>query len=98
MAKGYWVVNLKVDDTDTYAVYQGFVRPFLAASGGRFVVRGGRQVVAEGEAMPRTVVVEFDSFADAERLYYSEEYQTAMKTRLAASRANFVIVEGFEGQ
>jgi uncharacterized protein (DUF1330 family) len=97
MAKGYWVVNLKVDDPEAYAVYQSFVRPFLVANGGRFVVRGGRQIVAEGEAMPRTVVVEFPSFADAERVYYSEEYQTGMKARLNASSANFVIIEGFDG-
>lgn len=97
MAKGYWVVNLRVDDPEAYAVYQSFVRPFLVANGGRFAVRGGRQIVAEGEAFPRTVVVEFDSFAEAERLYYSDEYQMGMKTRLTSSRANFVIVEGFDG-
>ena len=97
MAKGYWVVNLKVDDTEAYVAYQNFVRPFLVASGGRFVVRGGQQIVAEGEALPRTVVVEFASFAEAERVYYSDEYQTGMQARLTASSANFLIVEGFDG-
>lgn len=97
MAKGYWVVNLQVDDAEAYSVYQSFVRPFLAANGGKFIIRGGRQIVAEGELLPRTVVIEFDSFADAERVYYSEEYQTGMQKRLGASRANFAIVEGLEG-
>jgi uncharacterized protein (DUF1330 family) len=97
MAKGYWVVNLQVDDNEAYKVYQKFVTPFLAANGGRFVVRGGRQIVVEGEAMARTVVVEFPSFADAERVYYSDEYQQGMQTRISASVAQFVIVEGLEG-
>ncbi|HQZ13415.1 MAG TPA: DUF1330 domain-containing protein [Devosia sp.] len=97
MAKGYWVVNLRVDDPDAYVGYQKVVGPFLAANGGRFVVRGGRQIVPEGTALPRTVVVEFDSFADAERAYYSDAYQAAMQTRLSASSADFVIVEGYEG-
>ena len=92
MAKGYWVVNLRVDDAAAYRVYQSFVTPFLAAHGGRFVVRGGRQIVAEGEALPRTVVVEFESFALAEQVYYSDEYQTGMQTRLNSSHADFVIV------
>jgi uncharacterized protein (DUF1330 family) len=94
MAKGYWVVGLDVDDPERYAVYQQFVRPFLAASGGTFVVRGGQQEVVEGNARRRTVVVEFPSYVDAVTVYHSEAYQTGMQDRLAASVADFVIVEG----
>ena len=43
MAKGYWVVHLDVDDPVAYRTYQAFVNPFLAANGGRFLVRGGVQ-------------------------------------------------------
>jgi len=51
MAKGYWVVHIDVTDTDAYRVYQEFVRPFLAANSGRFVIRGGEQsVVVSGQA------------------------------------------------
>jgi uncharacterized protein (DUF1330 family) len=97
MAKGYWVVSLTVDDAAAYKAYQDFVRPFLAANEGRFVIRGGQQVVVEGTVRPRTVVVEFPSFADAERVYHSAEYQDGMKARLDASRADFAIVEGLDG-
>ena len=96
MAKGYWVVGIDVDDPEQYAVYQKFVRPFLAASGGKFVVRGGQQEVVEGNARRRTVVVEFPSYVDALTVYHSETYQAGMQDRLAASVADFVIVEGFE--
>ncbi len=97
MAKGYWVVHLEVGDPGRYEEYRAFVGPFLAKNGGRFVVRGGRQIVAEGDVWPRTVVVEFESFEVAERLYYSPEYQEGLKLRIGASQANFAIVEGVEG-
>ena len=97
MAKGYWVVHIEVSDPETYKLYQAFVRPFLAASEGRFVIRGGQQQVVEGSALPRTVVVEFPSYAHAVRVYESADYQRGMQERLAASVADFVIVEGFDG-
>lgn len=94
MAKGYWVVALEVNDPGQYAVYQAFVRPFLAANEGRFVIRGGKSEVVEGSVRPRIVVVEFPSYSDAVRVYHSEGYQTGMRERLAASIADFAIVEG----
>ncbi len=96
MAKGYWVVNLEVSDPGAYGVYRDFVRPFLDRNGGRFVIRGGRQIVAEGSVAPRTVVVEFESFEHAERVYYSPEYQEGLKLRSSVSQAHFAIVEGLE--
>jgi uncharacterized protein (DUF1330 family) len=96
MAKGYWVVHLDVSDIDTYNAYRQFVLPFLTAHNGRFVIRSGTQSVVEGEARSRTVVVEFPSHADAERVYHSAAYQEGMKERLASSVADFVIVEGVE--
>ena len=96
MAKGYWVVHLEVTDADTYGMYRAFVLPFLAASGGRFVISGGEQSVVEGSVRPRMVVVEFPSLADARRVYHSAEYQHGMQERLASSSADFVIVEGLE--
>ncbi len=97
MAKGYWVVNLEVTDPDAYKRYQAFVRPFLDEWGGAFVVRGGTRIVKEGNARTRTVIVEFADFAIARAAYESEAYQTGMQERLAASVADFVIAEGFDG-
>lgn len=96
MAKGYWVVNLEVSDPEGYKDYQAFVRPFLAANGGRFLVRGGRMEVVEGAMLPRVVVIEFDSFDEARRLYHSMEYQEGRALRLGRSAGNVAIVEGLE--
>lgn len=96
MAKGYWFVSLDVNDPGQYSVYQQFVRPFLAANGGKFVIRGGQKTVVEGNVRSRVVVVEFPSYADAERAYHSDAYQQGMRNRLGASIADFAIVEGID--
>lgn len=97
MNKGYWVVNMTVGDPAVYAEYQAFVRPFLAANDGRFLVRGGEMEPVEGDVQPRVIVIEFPSYEHARRVYHSAEYQTGMQPRLRSSTANFAIVEGFEG-
>lgn len=96
MAKGYWVVGLDVTDPERYRAYSEFVLPFVAANGGKFLVRGGRQAVREGTAMARTVVVEFASLEEAQRVYDLAEYQRGIALRANCSDANFVIVEGFD--
>ena len=97
MAKGYWVVNLEVTDLGLYKDYRAFVEPFLAAHGGRFIVRGGEAEVVEGNVHPRIVVVEFPSYADAVAAYHSAEYAEGKKKRVDAGAANFAIVEGVDG-
>jgi uncharacterized protein (DUF1330 family) len=82
MAKSYWGVHLDVTDATAYRGHQDFVRPFLAANDGRFVIRGGEQSVVEGSVRQRTVVIEFPSLADAQRVYHSAEYQAGMQARL----------------
>jgi uncharacterized protein (DUF1330 family) len=59
MPKGYWVVHLDVTDVAAYQRYREFVQPFLAANGGRFLIRGGAQEVTEGAVKARTVIVEW---------------------------------------
>jgi uncharacterized protein (DUF1330 family) len=93
--KGYWVVHLDVTDVVAYQKYRAFVQPFLDANGGRFVIRGGEQEVAEGNVRPRAVIVEWPSYADARRAYHSAEYAEGKKLRTGISEADFAIVEGF---
>jgi uncharacterized protein (DUF1330 family) len=98
MAKGYWIAAITVNDPEAFKAYQAFVRPFLARNDGRFVVRGGKQVVVEGSVRPRSIVIEFPSFADAERVYRSAEYQEGMKLRgSGVAAADIAVVEGFDG-
>ena len=44
---------------------------------GKFVIRGGKAITNEGEESPRTVVIEFPSYDEANSFYKSKEYQEA---------------------
>ena len=44
---------------------------------GKFLIRGGRSTTNEGDKSPRTVVIEFPSYDDANLFYNSKEYQKA---------------------
>ena len=44
---------------------------------GKFLIRGGKTTTNEGEASPRTVVIEFPSYEEANFFYNSKEYQEA---------------------
>ena len=58
-------------------------------------MRGGKVDLLEGEPQPeRIVVIEFSDTDTARRWYQSEEYQTALKIRQAASRGRVLLVDG----
>ena len=44
---------------------------------GKFLIRGGKTTTNEGDASPRTVVIEFPSYEEANFFYNSKEYQDA---------------------
>ena len=44
---------------------------------GKFLIRGGKSQNNEGEKSPRTVVIEFPSYDEANSFYNSKEYQDA---------------------
>ena len=44
---------------------------------GKFLVRGGRSITNEGDKSPRTVVIEFTTYNEANLFYNSNEYQEA---------------------
>ena len=44
---------------------------------GKFLIRGGKTTTNEGESSPRTVVIEFPSYDEANLFYQSKEYQEA---------------------
>lgn len=97
MAKGYWVVQVSVDDPEVYRRYREAVGAALAPYGGRFIVRAGQQEVTEGAARPRTVVLEFPDYQAALDCYRSAHYQKVRAIRLTAAEADFTIVEGGDG-
>ena len=62
---------------------------------GNFIVRGGKTTTNEGEKSPRTVVIEFPSFDEANKFYKSKEYQAGWAIAKKTTLRHMQIVEGF---
>lgn len=96
MAKGYFIARVIVNDPEQYAVYAKMAGEAMKLYGARPLARGGRVAALEGDARPRNVILEFDSFERAVAYYHSPEYQAAKKERENAGIADMIVVEGVE--
>jgi uncharacterized protein (DUF1330 family) len=97
MAKGYWIAHVDVTDIEAYKGYVAANGVAFAKFGGRFLVRAGRSETKAGGLRQRHVVIEFKDYATALACHDSPEYQAAAKLRDAASLADLIIVEGYDG-
>ena len=61
---------------------------------GKFIVRGGKATTNEGEKSPRTVVIEFPSYNDANSFYNSNEYQEAHDVLKGHAERHHQTIEG----
>ena len=76
--KGYWIGRVDVSNPDAYQNYVKANAAAFSKYGARFVVRGGKYRVAEGEARARNVVIEFPTYQAALECWDSPEYQAAL--------------------
>ena len=91
----YVIADLEVTDPAGFEEYRSLVGPTVAAYGGKYLVRGGKVELLEGEWSPqRFVVIEFESMAQAKRWWSSPEYSAAKDIRQQAAKSNLIIVEG----
>ena len=76
--KGYVVTVYKIiKDENVLKNYAVKAREATEKYKGKFLVRGGKKITTEGDESPRTVVIEFPSFVEAETFFNSKEYQEA---------------------
>ena len=97
MPRGYWIAHVDVSDPEAYKAYVAANAVPFAKYGARFLVRSGRHEVPEGASRARQVVLEFKDYETALACYRSPEYEAAKALRVAASLADIVIVEGYDG-
>jgi uncharacterized protein (DUF1330 family) len=91
----YVFANIRVDDPIAYEHYTRIVPGTIESFGGRYLARGGRAEVLEGDIEPgRTIILEFPTFEDAQRWYSSPEYCPAKEMRQSCARGELVIVDG----
>ena len=94
MAKGYWIVRADVTDPEGYKAYAVADMPAIGKFGGRFLVRGGKFELCEGEARSRSVVLEFPSVGHAKEWWSSPAYREAKALRQRTARTEMIVVEG----
>tara|TARA_A100001011_G_scaffold387255_1_gene464719 strand:- start:171 stop:458 length:288 start_codon:yes stop_codon:yes gene_type:complete len=76
--KGYIVcVYESIKDDDALKNYALKAREAVKKYDGNFLVKGGKKITTEGNEFVRTAVLEFSSFDQAKKFFYSTEYQTA---------------------
>jgi uncharacterized protein (DUF1330 family) len=91
----YVIANVTVKDPVRYEDYRRLVTPTVAKYGGRFIARGGKVEVLEGEWQPnRLVLLEFPSMDQARAWWSSPEYTEAKLIRQATSEGTLLILEG----
>jgi uncharacterized protein (DUF1330 family) len=80
MAKAYWIATYRaVHDPEALAAYAALGAPALLKAGGRILARGNPAKVYDGGINERTVLLEFDSVAQAVAAHDSDDYQAALR-------------------
>lgn len=97
MPKGYFFVELEIDDPSAYEAYRTAVPDIISAHGGRILVRGEDPESLDG-VIPhrRRVIVEFDSPEAVKTFYHSDAYQAVLPIRLNASNGFVCLLTGVE--
>ena len=95
MSKGIWIaVYEKIENIETLKKYAVKSTEAIGKYSGKFLVRGGKNITLEGNQSPRTVIVEFPNFSDAEKCYNSDEYKEALNILRGSAKRNLQIIEG----
>ena len=95
MAKAYWIASYRsIKNPDALAAYAKLAGPAIQGAGGRFLVRGMPAKTYEAGLNQRTVILEFDSLAQAIAAHDSPGYQEALRVLGDAAERDIRIVEG----
>ena len=93
--KGYIVcVYESIKDDDALKNYALKAREAVEKYNGKFLVKGGKKITTEGNEFVRTAVLEFSSFDQAKKFFYSTEYQTAHDLLKSTVIRHHQIIEG----
>ena len=91
----YLIADTQITDHQVYDDYKRQVAPTIAKFGGRFLVRGGKHELLEGNwQVHRLVVIEFPSMEALKSWYGSPEYAPLLAMRQPAAKDDLLAVEG----
>ena len=91
----YVIADVNVQDPVKFEEYKKTAGPTSAEFGGKYLVRGGKVDVLEGQWNPsRFVIIEFPSVEKAKAWWNSQVYAGPKAIRQACAKSNFFVVEG----
>jgi uncharacterized protein (DUF1330 family) len=91
----YVIAHVDVTDPERYEDYKKLAFETVTQYGGRYLARGPKPDVLEGDWHPkRLVLLEFPSAEQARKWWESPEYSTAKTIRQATSKSELVIIDG----
>ena len=91
----YIVVEIEIIDPVGYEEYKIQAGASVHQHGGKYIVRGGKTEVLEGDWNPkRIVVLQFESMERSKEWLNCEEYREPRKMRHKTAKTNMILVEG----
>ena len=91
----YVIVEIDIVDPAGYQEYKELAGATVEKYGGKYIVRGGRTEVLEGDWEPkRIVILEFESMQRAKEWLNCEEYRKPRTMRHRTAKTNMIVVEG----
>jgi uncharacterized protein (DUF1330 family) len=93
----YVVGDINITDPAAFRAHVPVALATVARYGGHVIAGGGKLELLDGGPMPeRIVIIEFPDAETARRWYRSDEYQAALKVRLATSQGRVFLIDGVE--
>ena len=91
----YVIVEINIVDPVGYEEYKKQAAATVHKYGGKYLVRGGKTEVLEGDWKPkRIVVLEFESMQRAKEWLNCEEYRQPRKIRHRTAETKMILVGG----
>jgi uncharacterized protein (DUF1330 family) len=91
----YIIVEIEITDPAGYEDYKKQAAATVHKYDGKYIVRGGKTEVLEGDWIPkRIVVLEFPTMERAKQWLNCEEYREPRKMRHRTAKTNMILVDG----
>ena len=90
----YVIVDIEILDPVGYEEYKKLAGATVESYGGKYIARGGRTEVLEGDWNPkRIVILQFESMQRAKDWLNCAEYREPRKMRQRTAKTKMIVVE-----